>query len=644
MTTTAVTLPDRMGVAFGLKKFNISQQSHRLLNRIAITDPNFDLKTGATGYYVMPAKYFRELDKTILGTNIVFTVVSTYTRGGENITLIDPGVGLPRTPGGGFQTSWPRQGDGSTSNKTITWTFDDKVYANACYPMCSDSEWPVRSGLQVTVTSNYIGNTKLPAGTYWADVKYKDQIFGRTQIGFRNIVSGENFTDATATYAEYAIDAFNYSASGTQTLVSYEAPNLVTLTSTYNMRDGTPVDINSTGNTTLDSGTHYVKFVSRTDTTVNYQLYSNQSLTTPISITLTIPTLTSTVPVSQDEIYPWKASTITLWYGGTKKFVRYNESLSGGAGGYEAYRPTQLGYVARAGVTSFVGDYPTITFTQNTTGEITAVSVSTSDPGKFTSSAEVVPLLGMPSNIGSPTPVYDPENGVFDTHDSWADAGYTAGHEKYWPTHVMPKSAVFRTEQPTRVTTSQSMVRYARSTGNIRYAIDLEYPPMTLEQYAPFRAVIEACQGQWNVIELPMSILLDNPLGTSHQLVTEVNTYEPDPLNPKMAAGASVLYFEGLAANDPVAIEQGQFIRIYNTDALANGAICMALHNAASNSYGETAVRITHPIKAALEDYVGGTLRPSSVVVSLNSDTHEVNIDTAMYYTMKISFTLTGWA
>jgi hypothetical protein len=389
----------------------------------------------------------------------------------------------------------------------------------------------------------------------------------------------------------------------------------------------------------------YVKFLSTDAAGTYYELYTNAGLTVGATYDPTAfsYTMSGNTQPSANEAYPWKVASLNKYLKGTRWFRRYNSTLNSGAGGYE-FAPKAIGFVARDGVVAGWGDYPGFTYTQNspTTYNIGDISFDPADPGKFTTNASVAIQFATEADVGAPAGAYiNIEEGYFNTHDAWTDAG--SADEKVWPTHVLPNSATIRTEQPTRVTTSQNQQRYTRTNGSIRYNIELTYPPIKKEDFNAFRAAIEAMQGQWNTCNLPLEIVLadDRQVNGLANLYNDVDPGETTGLLP---AGSTVLAFEGLVASDDVAIRAGQFIKVMDTEGFPNGGMAVALHDSPSNSWGESKVRITHPSRKAIWAYAATDMNPSSVVVSLNTDTTEYSISTAGYYSLKVSFIATGWA
>ena len=130
------------------------------------------------------------------------------------------------------------------------------------------------------------------------------------------------------------------------------------------------------------------------------------------------------------------------------------------------------------------------------------------------------------------------------------------------------------------------------------------------------------------------------------------NDVNPGETTGVLPAGSTVLSIEGLVPNSDTAIIKGQFISLNSidniggtsTDGFPNGGMCVALHDSPSNSWGETKVRISHPSRAAIWAYADVNLQPDNIVVSLNSDTTEYNVNTAGYYSLKVSFICVGWA
>lgn len=105
------------------------------------------------------------------------------------------------------------------------------------------------------------------------------------------------------------------------------------------------------------------------------------------------------------------------------------------------------------------------------------------------------------------------------------------------------------------------------------------------------------------------------------------------------AAGSTTLLLEGLQPGTDNALNAGDIVKIQHT---TNGQtwwdVYLIINSANTDELGRAIVRLSHPLKTAVN--VGGLcyLNPDHVFVSLNSDTHDYNIDTVALHGFEVEF------
>jgi len=634
----------------------ISNLAHRTLRYVPIVDAYGVVKSGQR--YTFSGAY----TSAVNGTYYVKLIRTIAYVGQPQISLVELYTDAQQTALVNTNIT-----ETAAATPTFYFPFNSKVYSNLYYPKVTDnSDFPFRDGLQLAFAAThipYLNGKTLYVKTRVEAVANDDVDIGRKRLDFYSDAAMTTLVDLYALAMAGTIAKLDYITGqtfvGSQQVLSFNsATPCVVKTSATNSAYASGNSVVMTGDLcrNFKDATLYVKFISTDTSGTYYELYTNSALTTPATYDPTAFTFTiagSTTP-SANEPYPYKVGSLNKYLQGTRWYRHYNSTLNSGAGGYE-FAARAIGYRAQSGVTATVcTSNPVFTITSEVTTPATYsigdISFNTAYPGKFSAGNELAIVFASVPDVGAPAgSVVDIENGLFNTHDAWTDA--SASIEKVWPTTIRPNSALMRIEQPTRVTTSQNQQRYTRSSGNIRYAIELTYPPMTKKEFSEYRAAIEAMQGQWNTCHLPLSIVLtdEDQVNGMCNLYNDVNPGETTGVLP---AGSTVLSIEGLVPNSDTAIIKGQFISLNSidniggtsTDGFPNGGMCVALHDSPSNSWGETKVRISHPSRAAIWAYADVNLQPDNIVVSLNSDTTEYNVNTAGYYSLKVSFICVGWA
>jgi len=642
-------IPASISSQTGTLTSTISNLAHRTLRYVPILDPYSVVKskqrytfsgayTGAINgtYYVKLIRTFAYPDQPRVSVVELYTDVNLTTLVNTSVT------------------------ETAVSTPTFYFPFNSKVYSNLYYPKVTDnSNFPFRDGLKLSFAGShipYINGNSYYVKNRVEEVSNDDVDIGRHRLDFYTDEAMTSIVDLKALAFAGTIpklDFVSQAFDGGHKILSFNSatPCVVKTNSTWVYPTGAQVYMAGDLCRNFKDTQLYVKFLSTDASGSYYELYTDEALTVGATYDPTAFTFTlagSTTP-SANEPYPYKIGSLNKYLQGTRWYRRYNKALNGGTGGYE-FAPKVVGVTSE----NTVGTLPVLSYTAEITDPITysigTITLDNSQPGKFKTSQEAALLFAPQASNGAPAgSVVDIENGLFNTHDSWTTPSYVPGTAedpfggKFWPTHVLPNSATIRTEQPTRVTTSQNQQRYTRTNGSIRYNIELTYPPMKKAEFNAFRAAIEGMQGQWNVCELPIAIITADE-EQQNSWCNLFNDVDPGETTGLLPAGSTILAFEGLIANQERAIIAGQFIKILSTVGFPNGGLAVALHDSPSNSWGESKVRITHPSCKAIWAYAGANMRPDTIAVSLNTDTTEYSISTAGYYSLKVSFICTGWA
>lgn len=233
----------------------------------------------------------------------------------------------------------------------------------------------------------------------------------------------------------------------------------------------------------------------------------------------------------------------------------------------------------------------------------------------------------------APTVSLAAQEDVWDTDDEWDNQAYNA--QKRFPSTVAPMTVTIRQVSPTATSNSQSGIKFARKAGYAKYALDVEYPPMTAEQFEEYRAFIAAVNGQFHPFQYPLK---QNNTDVLTGLTR--NPSQGIRLLDDLTAGDKYALVEGFASDNVGSITKGEII-IFTSNK--HGDIVTATSSTDANKYGEAKFRLDHP---AYVDIGAGTeifKNPGHIVVTLDSDTVEVTRDTAGYYYLAFSITADGW-
>jgi len=238
----------------------------------------------------------------------------------------------------------------------------------------------------------------------------------------------------------------------------------------------------------------------------------------------------------------------------------------------------------------------------------------------------------------APTPYWED---YFDTDSEWDDNGFDGSGNKLWPKHITPSSIKVIQATPSSVTTSQSGVKYVRTTGIVRHQIEVEYPPMTETAFREFEATVAAARGQATPFYFDFKGYGNNSDQTIAFNRTDANnTYNTVAIRYPVTKGDNYLTIEGFEAYATDAILKGEYIII---GGAKDGNLIQATSGDDANVFGEVKFRTN---QAARYNYaVGGSLykNPQHVIVTLAEDTLEYSIGTDQLYRFSVRFDWDQW-
>lgn len=279
-----------------------------------------------------------------------------------------------------------------------------------------------------------------------------------------------------------------------------------------------------------------------------------------------------------------------------------------------------------------------LTSTKTTTG-VDILSGSPAKPATHViEKVGLFPINAQADEYVTPTP-YAPD--VFDTDDEWIDPDFTSTH-KLWPKHVVPSSIKFTVNQPTSTAVSQSGIKYARTSGVVKYQLEVNYAPMSASDWKQFEVLALAAQGQSMPFYFDLRNYTNNAGSTVHLFYNErtdsQNTAVTNNLRVKdpVSAGGKLILLEGLQASQTKVFERGDVIIGPRN---GNGNLYYVINdNPTSNKFGEVKARVAYGPRRAMDGDTQMFRNPSHVVVTLGEDSYEFSRNADGFYRASFRF------
>ena len=223
----------------------------------------------------------------------------------------------------------------------------------------------------------------------------------------------------------------------------------------------------------------------------------------------------------------------------------------------------------------------------------------------------------------------------FDTDDEWGDTGYNQGY-KEWPkpgdTHYKgPRSIEWRLDTNNASTTSQSGFTYVRDSGQQHLYLDVEYPPLTEDQFQAMYRVVVAAQGTFN----PIYFNLKGNNSFQHLAGTTGRNLSYAVSTLGYTNGQKIVNFEGFPSNESNAFLAGEPVIL--ADNKPDGNIKTVVNTVDANVFGEARVRLGTPL-----NNIGAFRRvyrdPYHIIVTLDDDGFTYTRGLDGYYRVSCTF------
>ena len=212
------------------------------------------------------------------------------------------------------------------------------------------------------------------------------------------------------------------------------------------------------------------------------------------------------------------------------------------------------------------------------------------------------------------------------TDYSYLDAADATG--RVFPTTVKPSRIQVTIDQPTLVSTTNSLTSQRRSLGAHRIELDYTYAPMTANEMQPFIAFFNAMQGQGKAFKLNVPKELIND--TTH--IADSSTHTS---TASYAVGIREVTVDGFGNNLSTAIKGGNMIQFSNHDK-----IYIVSASGGSDGSGNCKIRFEPALLTAITS--SQTLNTFNQDIPMHvifaSDKIQFDVDSALLYGFKVKF------
>ena len=346
---------------------------------------------------------------------------------------------------------------------------------------------------------------------------------------------------------------------------------------------------------------------------------------------------TGTVSLSANQPLPYKLSNSIINLPGNKSYSYQdtnNNKVYAAQIDQDSY--WEPGDLTETNYTDTGEIIPNISVSVNGSGYLQGVSLV--DAGRFHNNEQIMtPIVNLPSTYVPVAPTPSEQQDIWDTDDEWVSAGYST--RKEWPRHVSPASATVNLNTPSITATGETGIKFSRSSGFTKWTLDVEYPPMTYDEFQEFHAIALAAQGQ----AIPFYFVLRNKDGDRilwGEWYNEAGTTTRPILREDYVAGDTALLLEGFSSFETDAFKRGE---IFVDGDNQNGNLHTVLNTVDANVFGEAKIRLPMPLRQAKNTGQRVFKNPYHAIVTMSSDDFEYRTDTSGYYYMSVSFSLDGF-
>jgi hypothetical protein len=190
-----------------------------------------------------------------------------------------------------------------------------------------------------------------------------------------------------------------------------------------------------------------------------------------------------------------------------------------------------------------------------------------------------------------------------------------------FPTSPVAKSADIRSQQRTIVSVTTSGRKQARQIDGQRFAITLNFPPMTRAEFAPIKAFIMKQRSQLNNFTV-IPPIVSNAQGSASGTIS---------VNGALSAGVTTAEIDGMAISTSGILKAGDYFRFTGQEK-----VYMAVEDLDSDGSGEGTLTFEPPLRTLVADNNVLIYDDVDFTVSLVNDVQEYNLGVQNLYSYEI--------
>ncbi len=190
-----------------------------------------------------------------------------------------------------------------------------------------------------------------------------------------------------------------------------------------------------------------------------------------------------------------------------------------------------------------------------------------------------------------------------------------------FPTSPVANSANIRSLQQTIVSVTTSGRKQARQIDGQRFAITLDFPPMTRANFAPIKAFIMKQRSQLNSFTV-IPPIVSNAQGVASTVIST---------NASISAGATTCTVDGMTISTNGILKAGDYFRF-----TGQTKVYMAVEDLNADGSGEGTLTFEPPLRTAVTDDTDIIYDNVDFTVTLVNDVQEYNLGVQGYYSYEI--------
>ncbi len=190
-----------------------------------------------------------------------------------------------------------------------------------------------------------------------------------------------------------------------------------------------------------------------------------------------------------------------------------------------------------------------------------------------------------------------------------------------FPTSPVANSANIRSLQRTIVSVTTSGRKQARQIDGQRFAITLDFPPMTRAEFAPIKAFIMKQRSQLNNFTVIPPIVSDAQGVASTTISTDAS----------ISAGATTCTVDGMTTSTNGILKAGDYFRF-----TGQNKVYMAVEDLNADGSGEGTLTFEPPLRSDVTDNTILIYDDVDFTVTLVNDVQEYNLGVQGYYSYEI--------